>query len=379
VVRVNTKKMTKTMILLAMVTLMTALLVGCGGSKQTTSTTTSAPDKDKDYVVNLGYYNCDHMTAACIAKDAGIFNELGLKVNVTGNGKVPEAMAAGAMDVGYIGTEGLMRAYLKGSPIFVAANNHLGGSYYLVASNSILNAKGLVGKKVALGADVEKNDSSWIRMATEAGIPIESKNYENFDMADKDEFLSMKAGKLDGYLCCDPWGSMAEYDKSGHIVQPLGKLPNGEWGSCCVYSMNRNFAKDHPELAKKMILAHTKAIEYIYTNPVHAAEIFANNYFVPVEVGMMTIYKKTVGEGRTLTWKVDTKNFVDEINYEMSVKTLDKAPGVDEFIQTKLLAESGADNFDTFIKEKVDPVFPQGMSYEDWKKKAYELAGKQPA
>ncbi|OPX82421.1 MAG: NMT1/THI5 like protein [Pelotomaculum sp. PtaB.Bin013] len=330
-------------------------------------------------MVNLGYYNCDHMTAACIAKDAGIFKELGLKVNVTGNGKVPEAMAAGQMDVGYIGTEGLMRAYLKGSPIFVAANNHLGGSYYLVASNNIPDAKGLVGKKVALGTDAEKNDSCWVRMANEAGIPADSKSYENFDMADKDEFMAMKAGQLAGYLCCDPWGSMAEYDQSGHIVQPLGKLPNGEWGSCCVYSMNQNFAKEHPELAKKMILAHAKAIEYVYTHPVQSAEIFANNYFVPVEVGLMTIYKKTVGEGRTLTWKVDTKNFMDEINYEMSVKTLDKAPGIDEFIQTKLLDESGAGNFDTFIKEKVDPVFPLGMSYEDWKKKAYEMAGKQPA
>jgi len=29
------------------------------------------------------------MTAACIAKDTGIFDELGMKVNVTGNGKVP--------------------------------------------------------------------------------------------------------------------------------------------------------------------------------------------------------------------------------------------------------------------------------------------------
>ncbi len=372
------KKLTRALPLLAVSIFLLIVLAGCGGgTKQTSqSTTPGIPEKDKDYVVNLGYYNCDHMTAACIAKDAGIFDELGLKVNVTGNGKVPEAMAAGQMDVGYIGTEGLIRAYQKGSPIFVSANNHLGGSFYLVASNEIKDAKGLLGKKVALG---DVTDSYWVRLANDVGIPFEEKNYQNFNMDDKDEFFAVKAGKLDGYVCCDPWGSMAEYDKSGHIVQAVGKLPTGDWGSCCVYSMNRNFAKDHPEIAGKMLLAHSKAIEYVYTNPVRSSEIFAANYYVPQEVALMTIYKKTVSEGRTLTWKVNPKNFQDEIDYILSLKTLETAPALDQFIDTKLLSECGADNFDTFIKEKVDPVFPQGMSYEDWKKKAFELEKKQPA
>ena len=33
--------------------------------------------------------------------------------------------------------------------------------------------------------------------------------YETFVMADKDEFLAMKTGRLDAYLTCDPWASMA--------------------------------------------------------------------------------------------------------------------------------------------------------------------------
>lgn len=57
--------------------------------------------EDSDYVINLGYYDCDHMTAACVGEDTGIFKALGLKVSVTGNGNVPEAMSAGKMDVAY--------------------------------------------------------------------------------------------------------------------------------------------------------------------------------------------------------------------------------------------------------------------------------------
>ena len=55
--------------------------------------------EDANYTINMGYYNCDHMTAACIGMDAGIYEALGLKINLTGNGNVPEAMSAGKMDI----------------------------------------------------------------------------------------------------------------------------------------------------------------------------------------------------------------------------------------------------------------------------------------
>lgn len=372
------KKMTRAVVFLAIAAIMLAVLAGCGGGAKepAQSTTAGIPEKDKDYVINLGYYNCDHMTAACVAKDAGIFDELGLKVNLTGNGKVPEAMAAAQMDVGYIGNSGLMRAFLKGSPIMVAASNHIGGSRYLVISNDIKDPKDLVGAKLAIGTNPEKNDGDWIQWARELDIPIEGTNYEVFDMADKDEYVALKAGKVDAYAACDPWGSYAEYEKTGQILKARLELPNGEFGQCCVLSMRKSFVDEHPELARLMITAHAKAIQHIYTKPIRSAEIFADNYKVPLEVALMTIYKKTVGEGRTLDWTINQKNFENQINYELTEKVLDAAPNFSEFVNTKLFEESKTDNFEQFIKEKVDPVFPVGMSYEEWKTKAYALEGK---
>ena len=372
------KKLMRILPFLALSVVLLIVLAGCGGETKQTAQNTGAgiPEKDKDYVINLGYYNCAHMTAACIAKDAGIFNELGLNVNVTGNGKVPEAMAAGQMDAGYIGNSGLMQAFLKGSPIMVVANNHIGGSRYLVVSNDIKDPKDLIGKKLAIGNQPEKNDGDWVQWAKELGIPVEGKNYEVFDMADKDEYVALKAGKLDAYAACDPWGSYAEYEKTGQILKAHVELPNGEFGQCCVLSMRNTFITEHPELARLMIIAHSKAIQHIYTKPVRSAEIFADNYKVPLEVALMTIYKKTVDEGRTLNWIINQKNFENQINYELSEKVLDEAPQFNEFVNTKILEESKVDSFEQFIKEKVDPVFPLGMSYEDWKKKACELEGK---
>ncbi|OPX99866.1 MAG: Taurine-binding periplasmic protein precursor [Syntrophorhabdus sp. PtaB.Bin006] len=309
------------------------------------------------------------MTAAPIAKDMGMYKQLGLNVNVTGNGKVPEAMAAGKMDVGYVGVEGLMQAHIKGAPAIIAANNHLGGAVYLVAGNHIKNPQDLIGKKVALGIDPEKTSSSWVNIAMKLKLPVEGKNYQTFKMTDKDEYLAMKTGKLDGMVTCDPWGSMAEYEKTGRILGIEEKLPNGEWGICCVFAMHRDFATKHPDLARKMILAHSRAIQFIYTNPLQTAKIFAANYMVPEEVALMTIYKKTIAEGRTLTWELNKRNLQDEIAFEMKVGTLASAPKMNELVNDKLLKESGTEDFKKFIRTKVDPVFPLKLSYADWKKK----------
>ncbi|HHU87643.1 MAG: ABC transporter substrate-binding subunit SaoX [Pelotomaculaceae bacterium] len=372
------EKTARILMLLAVAAILLAVLSGCGGGEKQRAQETAAgiPEKDRDYVVNLGYYNCDHMTAACIAKDTGIFDELGLKVNVTGNGMVPEAMAAGQMDAGYVGNSGSMRAYLKGAPIIVAANNHIGGSYYLVASNDITDPRQLIGKQLALGTNPEKTSISWINMAKQLGLPIEGKHYEVLNMSDMDEYFALKAGKLTAFSTCDPWASMAEYEKTGRVLAVDSKLPSGEWGICCAFHLSKKFAFEHPELARLMVLAHTRAMQYIYTKPVHSAEIFAKNYQVPEEVALMTIWKKTVAEGRTLTWKIDLDNWRRQIDLELEAGTLDAAPNLDEFIQPQYLNESGADDFDTFIREKVDPVFPVGMPYEEWKEKAFKLEGK---
>lgn len=335
-----------------------------------------AADKDKGYVIKLGYYNCDHMTAAPVAKDMGIFTDLGLKVEVFGNAKVPEAMAAGQMDVGYIGFVRVMRAFPKGAPIVVVANNHLGGSYYLVVSNDIKEPKDLVGKKLGIMADPEKNSRQWVEYASANGIPVEGKSYQVFNMEDKNKYLALKTGNLDGYICCDPWASMAEHEKCGRIMHTFTKLPSGNWGIDCLLSMNKSFVNDHPELAKKMILAHSRALEFIYTHPLRSAEIFSANYDVPLEVALMTIYKKTVLEDRTLTWELNRDSIEEDMAYYRSSKIFETTPKFEEFVNTDLISKAGVDDFKAFIKGKVDPVFPLGMTYDDWKKKAYEVEGK---
>lgn len=328
------------------------------------------------YTVNLGYYNCDHMTAAPIGDAAGIFKALGMTVVTTGNGKVPEAMSAGRMDMAYAGWTTTLGAVPKGTPLFIAAENHTGGAEYLVVSNEIKTAADLVGKKIAVGND-PMNDLDWVEWTQQLGITNDITKYENFNMSDSESYFAMVSGNLDGFITCDPWGSMAENAGTGKILirQDVDR-PNGH-GTCCKVAMNSDFAKKHPELAKRMLLAHTVSVQFMYTHPYAAAELFAEAYNVPKEVGLRTLYKKLNEEGRTISWALNRENMQNQLDAMKlhNVRPDINSVNLDDYIDLTYFNDCGARDFDEFIKTDVDPIFPLGMSYTDWRAKAVEIDG----
>ena len=157
------------------------------------------PEADKDYVIELGYNNWDHMVASLIGQGSGIFDALDLNVNVTKTGQIMEAMASGEIDVGYQGINGAIRSVNNGAPLFMAAANHLGGSEYLVVSNDIQEPEDLIGKKLAIGNEPWKSPQ-WSNWAEDLGIPVVTEgNYETVDMGATDALIAMKAGQIDGF------------------------------------------------------------------------------------------------------------------------------------------------------------------------------------
>ena len=345
-------------------------------------------EEEKDHIVEMGFRDCDHMVAACIGEAAGIYENLGMKVNVTKTGKIYEAMAAGKMDCAYMGFGGLVKSVYKGAPICIAAGNHTGGSWYLVVSNDIEKPEDLIGKKLAIGSGAEKS-TSWHEVAEDIGIPVEISNYEVFDMKDKDEYFAFKAGQLDGFTCCDPWGSYAEYEGVGKIMSTSwgaasGNTEGDEAGIHCCYGFNTNFIEEFPNLATRLMYAHILSVQYMYQHPYRAAEIFTDYFGVPLEVSLRTIWVKMLEEGRTITWDLVENNFkvyLDE--YERyGIAPEDRAPSELDNLEKVWNREPmenamacGAPDFAAFISDKVDPVYPVGMSFEEFLTVAKEIDG----
>lgn len=333
--------------------------------------------EDQKYTINLGYYNCDHMAAASVGEYTGIYKALGLNVSVTGNGNVPEAMAAGQMDMAYCGWTTTLDAVKNDVPLFFAAENHTGGSEYLVVSKDIEKPEDLIGKSISIGTDPETTNMNWVEWCGQLGIPKDSTKYETFAMSDSDEYLALVSGDLDAYICCDPWGSMAEYSGVGKImVRQDTDRPEGH-GTCCKVAMNYNFAKAHPALAERMLLAHTLCIQFMYEHPYYAAEIFSAYYNVPVEVAIMTFWRKFVDEGRTIRWDLNIDYMRNQLKtmQELGVRDDINTVNVEDYVDLSYFDNCGAKDFTEFIEENIDSVFPEGMDYDSFKAKALAIDG----
>lgn len=339
-------------------------------------------DADKDYTVEMGYFNCDHMCCSIIGEKAGIYDALGVKVNLTKSPETVNALISGAMDVGYMFfSKNLMTA---DSPVFQAAANHIGGSRYLVVRSDMdtSDPKVIEGKTISMTAEPDINPE-WRKWSEEYGFSFKPSDYDIVTMGQQDAMFALKAGQIDAFTCCDPYASIAEFEGFGKVmcVSWGANLKDGELltddnaGTCCSYAMTKAFRDEHPELARRMIYAHMLAVKYLYTHPYNAAMMFADGFDVDPYVGLRTVYMKTVAEGRTITWQWSEQNMKNNEEFETqwtnpSVPEEDVIYAEDSKnsleLSGKLFEDAGIPDFDEFIKNEVDPVFPLGMTFEDW-------------
>ncbi len=343
-------------------------------------------EEDENYTVEMGYYNCDHMVCAIIGEKAGIYEAMGLKVNVTKSAETLKALTSGAMDVGYTGIEGAILAVNKGAPFCMAAANHMGGSRYLVVSNDIENPEDLVGKTISM-TQTPEIDPEFLTWSEKLGIPADASSYNIVDMGQQDACFALKAGQIDAFTCCDPYASLAEFEGFGKVIgtgwgaaDVDAESSADTWGLCCIYAMSNEFKENHPELARRLVYAHQLAIKYMYEHPYNAAMMFADGFDVDPYVALRTIYMKTVAEGRTITWSFSEQNVENYEHYftqypQIPEEEIPHVNDVNQFMSTEISADAGVDNFEEFIKEEIDPVMPIGMSFEDWYNKAKEIDG----
>ena len=396
------KRLVATLLVAAMAC---SLFTGCHNSDETTTVTKDVQETgydpaeavkdfefgelnetEKDYVIEMGYFNCDHMVGAIIGEKAGIYEALGLNVNITKSSETLKALTSGSMDVGYTGVTGAIRSVNQGAPFFIAAANHMGGSMYLVASNEIETFDDLKGKTLAITSTPEI-DPTILTWSEEYGMSANAEDYNIVNMGSSDAMFALKAGQIDGFSCCDPYASIAEFEGFGHVMAIDWAAPDissesdyDDWGLCCVYAMNTEFSEKCPELARRLIYAHSLAIKFMYEHPYNAAMMFADGFDVDPYVALRTIYMKTVSEGRTLTWKFNDSNVDAFLEYYTQFEQIpeEEIPYISDrniLISSDVLEAADIEDFETYIKEVVDPIMPLGTTFEDWYNIAKEIDG----
>jgi len=331
-------------------------------------------DADKKYVIQLGYNNCDHMVAAIIGQDAGIYEALGLKVEITKTAQVSTAVAAGQFDAAYAGYTGSINSYNKGADIVTLVGSHLGGARYFVVRDEV---KALDQIKRLTISETSMVNPEWLRFSSELGINSDYSLYEGASMGQEDSLVALKAEQIDGIFVCDPYASIAELDDFGFIIDvawgSLSKDLGIGWGQCCNEIYYRGFVDEHPALVARMVLAHCLATQYMYIHPYNAGLMFADTFGTTADVGLRTMYLKTNAEGRTMNWEISPQNIKNMCEYRKhwdipeAEWPMIRRGDLEDFFDLTYLERYGTGSIEEFLeKSGVKEIFPDGMAYKDW-------------
>lgn len=212
-----------------------------------------------------------------VAKGEGFLREEGLEiesfVSSHGGGTSVRNILASPVPFGEVATSAAVSAIREGLPLVIlyAAVNHPGEIRWMALPGSSINSvKDLVGKTV--GYTQPKSSSEMMLRLTldAAGIPADQ--VKMVATGGLGGGLSMlAAGGIDAAPIVDPVLTKSG-DQYRLVFWPAETLPAMTAGLGVV---NPAYARENPEKVEKLVRARRKAVDWIYANPVAAADYCA--------------------------------------------------------------------------------------------------------
>ncbi|MDP2767385.1 MAG: ABC transporter substrate-binding protein [Candidatus Methanoperedens sp.] len=294
------------------------------------------PSKIKE--VRVGYQPSTHHIAEFIAMEKGWFSqETGIPFTdkeFIGGAPEMEAMMAGELDMAYVGATPAINAIAKGleAKIVASANNE-GSALVMRNDFNYTGPKDLVGRKIAALPRPSIQDTVLRVWLLDSGIKPEDVDIKF--MSGADMLASLSFGAIDGFISPEPVPTHAEMQGIGKIVVNSSEM----WmHPCCVVVVSDKLIKEDPDLVKKIVKTHIKAMNYIDTNRNETIEISSNKLKLPQEV-----LRKSLESGRT-------KYNADPRQIESGIKRF-----VDDLVELKIITKpmNTSDLFDFTFYDQV--------------------------
>lgn len=230
-----------------------------------------------------------------IALDKGMLKKAGLDIDGfiagTGGGSTVRNMLASEMPVGEVSTSGALAAARAGVKlkIIYAASNDIGELAWASKPGSgIKSTKDLVGKKVAF-----TNPRSITEMVIRYALKKEglTGKVQAVPLGGLGPALTaLSEGAVAAAPLNDP--RMTLHPKDYHILFYARQYyPKFSW---LVGVTTVKFAKEHPDIVRKIVEVHRKAVDYIYAHQKEVAKVYAKmwNVTLPQAEAILPKYYK---------------------------------------------------------------------------------------
>lgn len=255
------------------------------------SITFSGCIQDTSRTVRIGYQHSDLHAAVFVADELGLFEKYGINatlIEFTGGPVEMQAMGAGEIDAGYVGTAPAL-TYIDKTfkdervSAHIIAGAQTGGIGIIVANDSgIKKIPDLKGKKVAVLAIGSIQDIMLRDALAKEGI-LGEVDIVAVNLASIPQAIASK--QVDAGFTAQPYVSEAVVKGYGRVLAWAEDLPVGSKDMFINVLVARDdFAGKNPELIKDLIRIHREATEYIISNPDRAAEIASKRLGIELEV-----------------------------------------------------------------------------------------------
>jgi len=279
--------------------------------------------------VRVGYLVADiHQVAFFVAYYEGFYEEEGIRPirleYVNGPAEML-AFAAGDLDAGYVGVVPALISKSKGTDFVIVASANLEGSA-IVAKPEIKTVQDLNGKIVGTPGIGTIQASLLFMVEEKFGIRVEPKHYSGPTGLP----LDFEKGIIDAYIAWEPFVAEAVVKGLGDVIYTSHDiLPSHQ---CCVFYVSGKIFREQPEMAKKLIKIHLRAMKYIEERPNDAMAIFANRTGKSPDV-VQESWERMIWDYHLNTTSM--KTFVSFLIQQDKIQSTD-VPNIDEFINNAI-------------------------------------------
>lgn len=268
--------------------------------------------------IRIGYLaNDQHSAALAVANAKGMFEAQGMKVELQSfnvGADIVIAMAAGQIDVGYVGTAPATMAIDKGMPLkIVGAVNEEGSGIVIAPNSTINNVADFEGQTMIIPSRGSIQDILLDYLLQENNITPKSIDIREMQTSLMPEAL--QSGRIDGYIVWEPYVTQASSGGYGKTFMYSDEI----WKDhpCCVIVASSDFMQNNPDKLKKILKIHQNATNYINNNRDDAVLVLSKQYKIDVNTE-----KKVLSHIKFVT--VPDKEF---INNDLKIVSIQRQMG----------------------------------------------------
>jgi NitT/TauT family transport system substrate-binding protein len=231
--------------------------------------------------IKIGWVFAMANAPVIIAKEKGYFKELGLDVEIlsfTSGPIVHQALAAGELDMAYIGSPPVYHWFSRGLDSRILAKVNYGQASVLVGKNSGINSLGdMKGKKMA---GVRKGSGMDVLLRgyvlAQAAKMQPDKDVQVIPMQPGNMGPSLESKTVDAAFIWEPFTSQYELRGNSKVIFDMNKaVPKYPW---YIIMAMPEALKNKREEIQKVLQAHKKAVEFLNSSPEAGNDIIAKTF-----------------------------------------------------------------------------------------------------